>query len=190
MDKVYQWLTIMDYGSITQQSVINHIHAYAFQNRRVAQDANNLFKCLEASLTEDALNTLYAEKEIYTLWHRDVLTAPHSGNDEERIRDGILFLWLIINHTTAKTNATISVIIEQLTNLPSLMTEVNSDINAFNTNVLSLVNSYYSNKRESYDNEQNSVHTNNAMKSNLSNTLNVRKRITKMEPLSAQLMNY
>lgn len=33
------------------------------------------------------------------------------------------------------------------------MTEVNSDINAFNTNVCSLVNSYYSNKRESYDSE-------------------------------------
>lgn len=81
------------------------------------------------------------------------MAAPAGGNDDENISNGVLFLWSIVNHTTAKTNATISVIIEQLTNLPSLMTEVNSDINAFNTNVCSLVNSYYSNKRESYDSE-------------------------------------
>lgn len=144
---------IENYGSITHQSVINHTNAYAFQNQRAAQDANNLFKCLEASLTEDALNTLYAEKDIYTVQRGDVPSAPIGGNDEEKIRDGVLFLWSIINHTTAKTNATISVIVEQLTNLPSLMTEVNSDVNAFNTNVRSLVNSYYSNKRETYDNK-------------------------------------
>jgi hypothetical protein len=143
---------IEHYGTITQQSVRAHAHTYAFQNQRSAQDANNLFKCLESSLADDALNTLYAEKEIYTLRRGDVALAP-AGNAHELIRDGVLFLWSIINHTIARTNATISVIIEQLTNLPSLMTEVNSDVNAFNTNVRSLVNSYYSNKQETYDNE-------------------------------------
>lgn len=144
---------IENYGTITKQSVIDHSLTYAFQNQRTSQDANNLFKCLESSLTEDALNTLYAEKEMYTLRRGDTATAPAGGNAEERFRDGVLFLWSIIDHTSAKTNATISVIIEQLTNLPSLMTEVNSDINAFNTNVRSLVNSYYSNKRAAYDSE-------------------------------------
>lgn len=148
-----QMSIIENYGSITQQAVTSHAHAYAFQQQRVSQDSNNLFKCLESSLTEDALNTLYAEKEISTIRRGDVPTAPPGGNNEEKFRDGVLFLWSIINHTTAKTHATISVIIEQLTNLPSAMSEFNSDVNAFNTQVRNLVNSYYANKREAYDNE-------------------------------------
>jgi hypothetical protein len=50
--------------------------------------------------------------------------------------------------TTATTIATISILLKQLNDLPSLMQEENSDINAFNTKVRRLTTSYMANKRE------------------------------------------
>lgn len=51
---------------------------------------------------------------------------------------------------TAKTNATISVIADQLMILPLTMMVLNSDIKEFITKVQTLLNSYYANKRENY----------------------------------------
>jgi hypothetical protein len=62
-----------------------------------------------------------------------------------------MFLWTIINRTTAMTTATLSVLIDQIFNLPSLMQETNNDVQAFNTKVRKLQNAYYANKREQFD---------------------------------------
>ena len=112
------------YGTINQEAVKNKVLTYAFQDTRNAQDSSNLFQCLEHSLTDDALNTVHAEKESYTITRRDVPQANERGHPTDTFKDGLLFLWTIINRTTARTNATISVIIDKLTNLPSLMSDM------------------------------------------------------------------
>jgi hypothetical protein len=101
-------------------------------------------------LTQEARDTLYAESATYTYRRRDI-QVPVIGNADDKRRDGMMFLWTIINRTTARTNATIAVIIHQLNNLEAVMTEENSDITAFNTKVRKLLNSYYANKRVTFD---------------------------------------
>jgi hypothetical protein len=124
-----------------------------FTETRAALDSNNLFHCLEASLTTEARATLYAESATYTYRRGDI--AAHmvqpGAEDEEKRRDGLMFLWSIINRTTAKTTATITVLLKQLNNLPAVMTECNIDIGAFNTKVYKLVNMYRANKQHEFD---------------------------------------
>jgi hypothetical protein len=110
------------------------------------------FTCLEASLTTEARATLYAESITYTFRRGDHPALMVAGADpEERRRDGLMFLWAVINRTTAKTTATITVLLKQLNNLPAVMTECNSDINAFNTKVYKLINMYRANKQQEFD---------------------------------------
>jgi hypothetical protein len=64
-----------------------------------------------------------------------------------------MFLWCIINRSTANTNATISTIVRKITHLREVVVEKDSNVTAFNTNVSQLCNSYYANKREQVDSE-------------------------------------
>jgi hypothetical protein len=150
---------IDNYGVLSFESIQAMTHTYMFREVRAAQDSHNCFCCLEASLTKDARTTLYAERDKYTI-RRGTLAAlpdgvniPHGGDVNERRRDGLLFLWCILDRTTAKTNATISTIVRQLNHLAELMSEHNSDVSVFNTQVRRLLNSYLANKRDKFDHE-------------------------------------
>lgn len=145
---------IDNYGALSDAIVRRHALTYAFQDVRAAQDSANLFTSLELSMTVSAWKTISAEKANFTIKRKELPAAQQiQGQENDEYRDGVLLLWTIINHTTAKTNATISVIVEQLTSLPATMMEHNSDVKVFNTTVRTLLNSYYANKRESYDKE-------------------------------------
>jgi hypothetical protein len=127
------------------------VKTYMFHNTREAQDDYNLFCCLEASLTSEARATLYAESDLYTYTARMVPNAAPGVSPEEQRRSGLMYLWTIVNRTTAMTTATISVILEQLNNLPSVMQEVNNDVTNFNSKVRKILSAYYANKRENYN---------------------------------------
>jgi hypothetical protein len=142
---------IENYGTITGASAQAKALTYMFHENRSAQDSHNLFMCLEASLSTEARITIYSESTSYTFRRGDVAGAVAGGDDKEKRRDGLMMLWTIINRTTAMTTATISVLLEQLNNLPAAMTEANHDIGAFNTKVRRLLTSYYANKREAYN---------------------------------------
>jgi hypothetical protein len=135
---------IDNYGVVTYESTKTMANSYMFQPTRAAQDSHNMFSCLEASLTNDARTTLYAEQDKYTL-RRGTLealpgsTIPAGGDANERRRDGLLFIWCILDRTTAKTNATISTIVRQLNHLAELMVEHDSDVAEFNTHVRQLM---------------------------------------------------
>ena len=150
---------IDNYGVLSFESIQAMAHTYMFREVRAAQDSHNCFCCLEASLTKDARTTLYAERDKYTI-RRGTLAAlpdgvniPHGGDVNERCRDGLLFLWCILDRTTAKPNATISTIVRQLNHLAELMSEHSSDVSVFNTQVRGLLNSYFANKRDKFDHE-------------------------------------
>ena len=143
---------IESYGSLTKEAVERAVKGHIFAENRKTQDTINLFACLEDSLTLEAKETLYAESESYTYMRNEVQTPVPDGLDgTEKRRDGLMFLWTIINRTTARTNATISVIIHQLNHLESEMNEAGSDVKVFNTKVRKLLNSYYANKRQVFD---------------------------------------
>jgi hypothetical protein len=146
---------LQNYGTLTYASVLAHANTYAFQDQRLAQNSTNLFNCLEASLTKEAMATMYAEKHLYTLTRGAVRlatpTLPVGGNDSDVYRDGLLMLWAVINRTTAQTNATISAIINQLTRMNTIMEDSKHDIKQFNTNVRTLLNQYTANRRHEYD---------------------------------------
>jgi hypothetical protein len=80
-----------------------------------------------------------------------VVGAVAGGDNNEKRRDGLMFLWAINNRTTSMTTATLSVLIDQIFNLPGVMQEHNNDVQAFNTQVRKLLNTYYANKRETFD---------------------------------------
>ncbi len=151
---------LRNYGTLTYSSVLAHAQAYAFTNDRQAQDSTNLFKCLEATLTEEAMRTMYAERHLYTLKRGDIIAvranvanapATLQGRDDDEFSDGVLMLWAVINRTTAQTNATISAIINQLTRLNTIMEDSKHDIKSFNTSIRNLLNQYLANRRHEYD---------------------------------------
>ena len=147
---------LQNYGSLTYASVLDHCYTYVFRDNRLSQNSTNLFNCLEASLTKEAMVTMYAEKHLYTL-NRGVVRQAlpmgtiAAGKDNAIYRDGLLLLWAVINRTTAQTNATISAIINQLTRMNTLMEESKHDIKQFNTSVRNLLNQYTANRRHEYD---------------------------------------
>jgi hypothetical protein len=142
---------ITNYGVLKKDAVDTKVRTYMFHNTREAQDDHNLFTCLEASLTKEAKSTLSAESATYTFTASDVQGIAPGTNPSEQRRSGLMYLWTIINRTTAMTTATISVLLEQLNNLPSVMQEVNHDVTAFNSKVRKMLTSYYANKREAYN---------------------------------------
>ena len=142
---------INNYGILKKESVDTKVRTYMFHNTREAQDDYNLFCCLEASLSTEARATLYAESDQYTYKANEVLNIAAGVDPNEQQRSGLMYLWTIVNRTTAMTAATISVLLEQLNNLPSVMQEVNNDVMAFNSKVRQLLTSYYANKREAYN---------------------------------------
>jgi Ni,Fe-hydrogenase I large subunit len=102
------------------------------------------------------MNTMYAERQLYTITRISVRMANPGinvpqGNDDDEFRYGVLLLWTIINRTTAQANATISAIINQLVRMNNLMEENKNDIKAFNTAVRTLLNQYLANRRNEYD---------------------------------------
>jgi hypothetical protein len=149
-------INILDnYGLLTEVMARDHAQTYMFFYNRAAQDSHNMYHCLEASLTPEARQILYSEQAKYTFRRADATNAPQVPNSdpEEKRRDGLMFLWCIIDRTTATTNATISTILRMITHLREIMVEKDSNVTAFNTNVCQLVNSYYANKREQVDSE-------------------------------------
>ena len=147
---------LKNYGTLTHASMLTHANTYAFQESRLAQNSTNLFNCLEATLTKEALATVNAEQHLFTLKRISVVAANPAGAvpggaDNDEFRCGLLLLWSIINRTTAQTNATISAIINQLTRMNNIMEEHKHDIKQFNTAIRTLLNSYVANRRHEYD---------------------------------------
>jgi hypothetical protein len=142
---------VESYGTLTRAAIDAAARARIFADTRHTQDTITLFASLEETLTQEARDTLYTESANYTTYRWGDTQVPVVGNADDKRRDGMMFLWTIINRTTAWTNATITVIIHQLNHLEAVMTEENSNITAFNTKVRKLLNSYYANKRVTFD---------------------------------------
>jgi hypothetical protein len=70
---------IRNYGTLTYQSVLAHVQSYAFQDGRPSKNFTNLFNYIEGTHTEEAMNTMYAERHLYTITRGSVLAATIQG---------------------------------------------------------------------------------------------------------------
>ena len=139
----YGWQTILDipknhldplgevdnlltaYGMISVERVRKHATTYVTQECRAAQDSNMMKHYIMNSLTKQAKARIVLKKNEYTI------------NGEV---SGVLLLRIIIQLTSIDTNATTRFLRNQLSTLPLLMDEVDSNIISFNEAVQGIIN--------------------------------------------------
>ena len=121
--------SILDsFGTMSLQDLTDYEKTYAFSQTRLAQDNRALFDCLYNSITQDAKSKLM-------IWSDQFELKGHS----RPFYSGVLFLKVIIRESHLDTNATTSVVRNQLMNLDAYMGKVGNDISKFNTHVQILV---------------------------------------------------
>lgn len=128
------------YGLIPEEAWRAYALTYAFDNSRLNQNSCNLLQTLKATLTKHARTDLIGEKTKYTV-------QPPAGQaaGTRPFEDGLLFLKLIIDKTTVMTNASVSMLVEQLTDLETVMANVEYNISEFNTHVNSILRNFRAN---------------------------------------------
>jgi hypothetical protein len=117
---------IESYGMITIESVRTFETSYIALPVRPAQDTYMLYKCLMKSISKEGKSKITIWKDQYHV------NGLPSGN---------LLLKIIIRESHLDTNATISTIRTNLSNLDTYMLTIGGDITKFNTYVKELVES-------------------------------------------------
>ncbi len=119
---------LVNHGHLTTEEMHMHAVTYAFANNCTTQDAANLFNCLKVSLTEEAQKKLLPKNTKYFIPVPD--GAPAGA---QPFANGLLFLKMIIDHSSVVTNASIAVITARLMDLDDKMIKLSSNITDFNT---------------------------------------------------------
>jgi len=117
---------IESYGMITLETVRTFEASYIDRQIRPAQDTYLLYKCLMKSISKEGKSKITIWKDQYHV------NGMPSGN---------LLLKIIIRESHLDTNATISTIRTNLSNLDNYMLTIGGDITKFNTYVKELVES-------------------------------------------------
>ena len=107
---------IYEYGRLTIEDIKNHAMTYIGQKTRKAQNYFQMYHCISNSITESAHLNIVAELYKYTL------QGTHVGE--------ILFK-LLIQKVVIETRSTDYNLRENLTNLETYTTTVNSNIYTF-----------------------------------------------------------
>jgi hypothetical protein len=111
------------FGAISIEQCIAWEKTYLKQPLRAAQDTANLYQCLIATLTADALKIIMQYESEYTV---------------EGKKSGLVLLKVIIRESHIDTGFTERDIRHQLSVLDQYMVSVNSDVKAFNLHVNAL----------------------------------------------------
>ena len=111
---------VQDYGNITMDQIRNHCQGYVLSHTRQAQHQFQLYQCLMASLTDKGRLKIASETDKYSV---------------NNIKCGPLLFKLLMSKAAIDSRATVSHIRENLANLDSYMTKVQSNITVFNSYV-------------------------------------------------------
>ena len=111
---------IQDYGNITMDQIRNHCQGYVLNHTRQAQHQFQLYQCLMASLTDKGRLKIASETDKYSV---------------NNIKCGPLLFKRLMSKAAIDSRATVSHIRENLANLDSYMTKVQSNISLFNSYV-------------------------------------------------------
>ena len=117
-----------NYGTLTLEQVVESELQYIDDEGRLAQDTYMLYKCLMASLTDEA-------KRKVSIW-----SNQYRIGDDSQV-SGVALLKIIIRESHLDTNATTNQIRTKLSGLDTYITTIDSDIGRFNQYVKLLVQS-------------------------------------------------
>ena len=117
-----------NYGTLTLEQVVESELQYIDEQGRLAQDTYILYKCLMASLTDEA-------KKKVSIWSNQYRV----GEDSQV--SGVALLKVIIRESHLDTNATTNQIRTKLSSLDTYIITINSDIGRFNQYVKLLLQS-------------------------------------------------
>jgi hypothetical protein len=117
-----------NYGTITLEQVVESELQYIDEEGRLAQDTYMLYKCLMASLSDEA-------KKKVSIW-----SNQYRIGDDKQV-SGVALLKVIIRESHLDTNATTNQIRTKLSSLDAYITTIDSDIGRFNQYVKLLVQS-------------------------------------------------
>jgi hypothetical protein len=115
-----------NYGTITLEDVESSERLYIGGQNRQAQNSYMLYKCLMASLTNEA-------KKKIMIWSDQYTIETHSA--------GVALLKVIVRESHLDTNATTNQIRTKLSSLDQYIATVDSDIGRFNQHVKLLIQS-------------------------------------------------
>ena len=127
---------ITEYGRLTVEDIETNIQQLIRQQTRQSQNSVQLFHCLTNYMTEAAHLKIVAELEKYMEGDTSV---------------GVLLLKLIMQKTFIETRSTFTYLRENLANLETYMSTVNSDIEKFNQYVKVNVDGLKSRGEKMYD---------------------------------------
>ena len=106
-----------EYGKISVQELEAFVNTYINANGRQAQNDSQLYHCIKNSLTTTAEKKILSERNTYHI------------ND---VPSGSLIFKHLMQKSIVDSRATVSMMKENLTNLDSYMTSVNSNVEEFN----------------------------------------------------------
>ena len=122
---------IDSYGTVTLEQVRAHAETYIATETRMAQESYQLYNCIMASLTKEALNKILLLQDEYYI----------EMDDEPKIPSGVALLRVIIKESIIDTNATKRSIREQLSKLDQYAIKVNGDVEKLNQHAKDLLDS-------------------------------------------------
>jgi len=111
---------ITEYGRLSMDNIDDHVQTFFGGHNRQAQNDIQIYHCISNSLTPDGQDKIVDETEEYTIGDTPV---------------GIKFLKHILDRATVDTRSTASHLRQNLTDLDSYMSTVNSNIEEFNNYV-------------------------------------------------------
>ena len=106
-----------EYGKISVQELEAFVNTYLNADGRQAQNDSQLYHCIKNSLTTDAERKILSERDTY-----------HINN----VPSGSLLFKHLMQKSIVDSRATVSMMKENLSNLDSYMTSVNSNVEEFN----------------------------------------------------------
>jgi len=119
-----------NYGSVTLKEVRRHEKTYWDTGNRKSQDDRMLYECLMASLSKDGKTAVSIHSDDYHLPSYNPATGRY-----RKIPSGLCLLKVVVRESYLDSNATTSMIREQLSNLDLHMPQANNDITRFNNHV-------------------------------------------------------
>lgn len=122
---------LVDYGSISYESVKAQELEYIDKNIRRTQDTTMLYKCIMSSLSSVGRAKLNIHDDMYII-------------GENKRKSGVCLLKILIRESYLDSNATSTMIRFELSNLDDYLAEVNNDILQFNAHVKVLIDTLHS----------------------------------------------
>jgi hypothetical protein len=123
-DEVYN--LIDDYGQISMDELLDHAERITLSVTREAQESMQLYHCIRATLTKEAMAKIALFRAEYTI---------------DGTASGLLLLKVVIRESHIDTNATTKFIRERLSSLDTYMKSISSDVEKFNQYVKDQLNS-------------------------------------------------